>query len=46
MPFLFHGIVLSFIFSVIGPFGGFLASGFKRGCKRKVCFYLAYIPNP
>jgi phosphatidate cytidylyltransferase len=35
-PFVVHGFVLSAICSVIGPFGGFLASGFKRACKRKV----------
>lgn len=34
-PFLVHAFVISAICSVIGPFGGFLASGFKRACKRK-----------
>jgi len=34
-PFLFHALIISAICSIIGPFGGFLASGFKRACKRK-----------
>ena len=34
-PFLFHAFVISAVCSIIGPFGGFLASGFKRACKRK-----------
>eukprot|EP00095_Tigriopus_kingsejongensis_P005415 maker-scaffold327_size205035-snap-gene-1.10 protein:Tk05415 transcript:maker-scaffold327_size205035-snap-gene-1.10-mRNA-1 annotation:"phosphatidate photoreceptor-specific" len=34
-PMLAHGLVLCAMFSAIGPFGGFMASGFKRGCKRK-----------
>ena len=34
-PFLVHAFVISAICSVVGPFGGFLASGFKRACKRK-----------
>ena len=32
---LFHGMFISLFCSVIGPFGGFLASGLKRACKRK-----------
>ncbi len=36
-PFVFtHGVVISLVCSLVGPFGGFLASGFKRGCRRKV----------
>ena len=31
-----HGVAIALICSLVGPFGGFLASGFKRGCKRKV----------
>ena len=37
-PFLFHALIISAICSIIGPFGGFLASGFKRACKRKASF--------
>ncbi|KAK5910517.1 hypothetical protein CesoFtcFv8_004345 [Champsocephalus esox] len=29
-----HSIALSSFASIIGPFGGFFASGFKRGFKR------------
>ncbi|XP_013406206.1 phosphatidate cytidylyltransferase, photoreceptor-specific [Lingula anatina] len=34
-PFFFHCIVFSLFASVIGPFGGFFASGFKRAFKIK-----------
>uniref|UniRef100_A0A0N5A0I7 Phosphatidate cytidylyltransferase n=1 Tax=Parastrongyloides trichosuri TaxID=131310 RepID=A0A0N5A0I7_PARTI len=34
-PFLFHSLVLSLFASIIGPFGGFFASGFKRAFKIK-----------
>ena len=34
-PFVFHSIALSLFSSVIGPFGGFFASGFKRAFKIK-----------
>lgn len=34
-PILFHSIVLALFASVIGPFGGFFASGFKRAFKIK-----------
>ena len=37
-PFLFHGFLVSMFSSLIGPFGGFLASGLKRACKQKVSF--------
>ena len=37
-PFLFHGFLVSLFSSLIGPFGGFLASGLKRACKQKVSF--------
>ena len=36
-PFVMHGFLVSLFSSLIGPFGGFLASGLKRACKRKVC---------
>jgi len=34
-PFLIHGFFVSLFSSLIGPFGGFLASGLKRACKQK-----------
>ncbi|XP_055383772.1 phosphatidate cytidylyltransferase, photoreceptor-specific [Condylostylus longicornis] len=34
-PFVFHSLSLSVFSSVIGPFGGFFASGFKRAFKIK-----------
>ncbi|KAH7694431.1 Protein C33H5.18 a [Aphelenchoides avenae] len=34
-PFLFHSIILALFASLIGPFGGFFASGFKRAFKIK-----------
>lgn len=39
-PFLLHSLSMSFFSSVIGPFGGFFASGFKRAFKIKVIFAL------
>lgn len=35
-PFQMHSIALSTFASLIGPFGGFFASGFKRAFKIKV----------
>lgn len=35
-PFLLHSLSMSVFSSVIGPFGGFFASGFKRAFKIKV----------
>ena len=35
-PFIWHSIAMSLFASVIGPFGGFFASGFKRAFKIKV----------
>lgn len=35
-PIQLHGIVLAFFASLLAPFGGFFASGFKRACKIKV----------
>lgn len=37
-PFQIHSIALSTFASLIGPFGGFFASGFKRAFKIKVRF--------
>uniref|UniRef100_A0A6G1SP99 Phosphatidate cytidylyltransferase n=1 Tax=Aceria tosichella TaxID=561515 RepID=A0A6G1SP99_9ACAR len=34
-PFIFHSLALSIFSSVVGPFGGFFASGFKRAFKVK-----------
>uniref|UniRef100_A0AC35UD62 Phosphatidate cytidylyltransferase n=1 Tax=Rhabditophanes sp. KR3021 TaxID=114890 RepID=A0AC35UD62_9BILA len=34
-PFLLHSLVLSLFAAIIGPFGGFFASGFKRAFKIK-----------
>lgn len=34
-PFMIHSIAMSIFASVIGPFGGFFASGFKRAFKIK-----------
>ena len=35
LPVQFHALVLSAFASIIAPFGGFFASGFKRGFKIK-----------
>ena len=35
-PFQIHSIALSTFASIVGPFGGFFASGFKRAFKIKV----------
>lgn len=37
-PFVLHSLSLSLFGSIIGPFGGFFASGFKRAFKIKVIF--------
>lgn len=34
-PFVWHSLALSLFSSIIGPFGGFFASGFKRAFKVK-----------
>ncbi|CAL8073957.1 unnamed protein product [Calicophoron daubneyi] len=34
-PFLWHGLILAIYVSVVGPFGGFFASGLKRAFKIK-----------
>lgn len=39
-PFVLHSLSLSVFSSVIGPFGGFFASGFKRAFKIKVIQFL------
>lgn len=38
-PFILHSISLSLFASVIGPFGGFFASGFKRAFKIKASVF-------
>ena len=35
MPVQLHAVVLAMFASIIAPFGGFFASGFKRGFKIK-----------
>lgn len=40
-PFLLHSLSMSLFSSVIGPFGGFFASGFKRAFKIKVLRFVA-----
>lgn len=42
-PFMLHSLSLSLFSSVIGPFGGFFASGFKRAFKIKVIFLSNFI---
>lgn len=42
-PFVLHSLSMSVFSSVIGPFGGFFASGFKRAFKIKVQFNIAFI---
>lgn len=44
-PFVLHSLSMSVFSSVIGPFGGFFASGFKRAFKIKVCFIAHHVPN-
>jgi phosphatidate cytidylyltransferase len=34
-PFLLHSVIMALFASIIGPFGGFFASGFKRAFKIK-----------
>lgn len=47
-PFQIHSIALSSFASIVGPFGGFFASGFKRAFKIKVGvldFYRTHMIN-
>ncbi len=37
-PFLGHTVIMALFASLLGPFGGFFASGFKRAFKIKVLF--------
>ena len=39
-PFFFHSIIMALFASIIGPFGGFFASGLKRGLKIKVKLFV------
>lgn len=41
-PFVLHSLSLSIFSSVIGPFGGFFASGFKRAFKIKVILKILF----
>lgn len=38
-PFYFYSIIMALFASLIGPFGGFFASGFKRAFKIKVYIF-------
>ena len=42
IPFMLHSLSMSMFSSVIGPFGGFFASGFKRAFKIKVYFIILF----
>lgn len=37
LPVQWHALCLGLFASIIAPFGGFFASGFKRAFKIKVC---------
>ena len=37
-PFILHSVIMALFASIIGPFGGFFASGFKRAFKIKVSY--------
>lgn len=39
-PAVFHSFPLSVFASLIAPFGGFFASGFKRAFNVKVCWWV------
>jgi hypothetical protein len=47
MPVQWHALALGLFASIIAPFGGFFASGFKRAFKFKVLiiFWIAYWEN-
>jgi hypothetical protein len=47
MPAQWHALALGLFASIIAPFGGFFASGFKRAFKFKVLiiFWIAYWEN-
>lgn len=42
-PFQIHSVALSSFASLIGPFGGFFASGFKRAFKIKVSLTIFFL---
>ena len=42
-PFMLHTISMSLFASIIGPFGGFFASGFKRAFNIKVNLKLFFV---
>ena len=44
-PFLLHIFFMSIFASVIGPFGGFFASGFKRAFKIKVSLIITFMKS-
>lgn len=43
MPIQWHALCLGLFASIIAPFGGFFASGFKRAFKIKVCSFDAFL---
>lgn len=45
-PFVIHSFIISLFAAVLGPFGGFFASGFKRACNKKVPEALHELLNP
>jgi len=40
MPVQWHALALGLFASIIAPFGGFFASGFKRAFKIKVIYFI------
>jgi CDP-diglyceride synthetase len=42
LPVQWHALALGLFASIIAPFGGFFASGFKRAFKIKVCTVFDY----
>lgn len=42
LPVQLHALALATFASLIAPFGGFFASGFKRGLQIKVCVFLFF----
>ncbi|KAF7803819.1 phosphatidate cytidylyltransferase 1-like [Senna tora] len=44
-PVQWHALCLGLFASIIAPFGGFFASGFKRAFKIKVCLYTSFLQD-
>jgi phosphatidate cytidylyltransferase len=45
LPVQWHALCLGLFASIIAPFGGFFASGFKRAFKIKVCSWLFHFSD-